>query len=203
VAGAAGVAAGVVAGFLLPWESAWLVAWIVAALAMVAVVWPRIVPMDAEATRRAARTEDPSRGAADVVLILAAVSSLVGAAITLTLSSSSKGTESSVLVAVAVAGIVASWAVVPTVFTLRYANLYYRAPVGGVNFHQEDNRAPTYTDFAYVAFTVAMTFQVSDTEINDSGTRATILRQSLLSYLFGAVIVAATINVVAGLFAGH
>jgi len=192
-----------VAGFLLPWESAWLVGWITAALALNAIVWPRIVPMDAEATRRSARSEDPSRGAADIVLILAAVSSLVGAAITLTLSSASKGTESSVLVGVAVAAIVASWSVVPTVFTLRYAHLYYRSPVGGVNFHQDDDRSPTYTDFAYVAFTVAMTFQVSDTEINDSGTRATILRQALLSYLFGAVIVAVTINVVAGLFAGH
>ena len=57
---------------------------------------------------------------------------------------------------------------------------------------------PDYLDFAYLAFTVGMTFQVSDTAVRDPAIRRTVLRQALISYLFGAVIIAATINVVAG-----
>ena len=90
-----------------------------------------------------------------------------------------------------------SWGVVHTTYALKYARLYYRGPNGGVDFH--DPVEPAYKDFAYLAFTVGMTFQVSDTEINAREIRATILKQALLSYLFGAVILAVTINLLAGL----
>jgi uncharacterized membrane protein len=58
---------------------------------------------------------------------------------------------------------------------------------------------PRYADFAYLAFTLGMTFQVSDTALTTREVRATALRHALLSYLFGAVIIATTINLVAGL----
>ena len=58
---------------------------------------------------------------------------------------------------------------------------------------------PRYVDFAYLAFTIGMTFQVSDTDLQTPAIRATALRHALLSYLFGAVIVATTVNLVAGL----
>lgn len=70
---------------------------------------------------------------------------------------------------------------VHTVFTLKYARLYYTGTDGGISF------------------TVGMTFQVSDTDVSDKGIRRTILRHMLLSYVFGAVIIAVTINLVAGL----
>ncbi len=44
-----------------------------------------------------------------------------------------------------------------------------------------------------------MTFQVSDTDIQDKKIRATILRHMWLSYLFRAFIGAITINLIAGL----
>jgi uncharacterized membrane protein len=44
-----------------------------------------------------------------------------------------------------------------------------------------------------------MTYQVSDTDLQSQAMRATALRHALISYLFGAVIIAATINLVAGL----
>jgi uncharacterized membrane protein len=66
-----------------------------------------------------------------------------------------------------------------------------------VNFNQDE--PPDYVDFAYLAFTIGMTFQVSDTDLQESAIRHTALRHALLSYLFGAVIVAGTINLVAGL----
>ena len=99
--------------------------------------------------------------------------------------------------ALAVVSVALSWSVVQTVFTSHYARLYYSAPVGGIDFNQE--APPRYSDFAYLAFTVGMTFQVSDTDLKTPAVRAAVLRQALLSYLLGAVILATAINLVAGL----
>jgi uncharacterized membrane protein len=96
-----------------------------------------------------------------------------------------------------VACVAASWGVLHTIFILRYALLYYAEPAGGIDFKQEPD--PTYRDFAYVGFTVGMTFQVSDTDIGKSTIRTTVLRHALLSFVFGAVILAVTINLLAGL----
>ncbi|MFF2772972.1 DUF1345 domain-containing protein, partial [Streptomyces bacillaris] len=79
--------------------------------------------------------------------------------------------------------------------------LYYNEPSGsgrhGIDFNEDV--APRYLDFAYLAFTVGMTFQVSDTDISSQRIRAAILRHMLLSYLFGAVIIATSVNLVASL----
>src|SRR4029450_6655518 len=97
----------------------------------------------------------------------------------------------------AVASVALSWTVVQTLFTLHYARLYYTHPAGGIDFNQE--APPRYAAFAYLAFTAGMTFQVSDPTLGSSALRAATLRQALLSYLLGAVILATTINLVAGL----
>ena len=78
--------------------------------------------------------------------------------------------------------------------------LYYTEPVGGIEL-QAGAPIPTYRDFAYVGFTVGMTFQVSDTDIGKGAIRTAVLRHALLSFIFGAVILAVTINLLAGLSA--
>jgi uncharacterized membrane protein len=85
---------------------------------------------------------------------------------------------------------------VHTVFALKYAQLYHSGPGGGIDFNQDE--PPRYSDFAYLAFTIGMTFQVSDTDLTSGAMRRLALRHSLLSYLFGAVILAMTINITAG-----
>ncbi len=103
-----------------------------------------------------------------------------------------------VAIGVGIGSVVLSWAVVHTVFTLRYAKLYYAESDGtGIDFNQPG--PPKYSDFAYLAFTIGMTFQVSDTDLQNTLIRATALRHSWLSYAFGAVIIATTINLIAGL----
>ena len=78
----------------------------------------------------------------------------------------------------------------------RYAHLYYG--VGG-SAASTSRVAPDYRDFAYLAFTVGMTYQVSDTAITDPVVGRTLLRHALLSYLFGTAIIASTISVLAAL----
>jgi uncharacterized membrane protein len=101
------------------------------------------------------------------------------------------------LTALGVFTVVASWTLVHSVYAIRYAHLYYTPPIGDIDFKTDEK--PDYQDFAYVAFTVGMTFQVSDTDIRGRAMRRAVLRHALLAYLFGAVILASMVNIVAGL----
>jgi uncharacterized membrane protein len=109
---------------------------------------------------------------------------------------SAEGGTKAAIIGLALAGVVLSWLLVHTLFTLRYATLYFRAN-NGVDFNKR--QPPRYADFAYLAFTIGMTFQVSDTSLTTDATRYTVLRQALLSYVLGTIVLATTINLVAGL----
>ena len=104
------------------------------------------------------------------------------------------------LIGVAVVTVVLSWTVVNTVYTLRYADLHFRSGKAGIAFGDPDGQEqPTYRDFAYVAFTIGMCYQVSDTTVRDPRIRGTVLSHAFLSYLFGVVIVGGSVNLLAGL----
>lgn len=193
----AGLVAGAVAGVFGPWQLAPLIGWDVMALSWVVMIWSVIWPMNAEQTAARAGHEDPTRPLADVLLIFAAVASLVAVGFVLVRARHTGGLTELLQVALAIASIVLSWALVHTSFTLRYARMYYTGPDGGISFNQTE--APAYADFAYLAFTLGMTFQVSDTKLETQEARRIALRHALVSYLFGTVIVAVTINLIAGL----
>jgi uncharacterized membrane protein len=193
----AGVCVGALTGIALPWALTPLVGWDAAALIYVCWTWRVVWKLDAGQTARHAEREDPTRAAADLILLTAAVVSLAAVGYVLIRASAAHGLAKGVHVGFGVASVISSWAVVHTVFALRYARIYYTGRDGGADFH--DDEPPCFSDFAYLAFTIGMTFQVSDTEMNSKAFRATVLRHSLLSYLFGTVIVALTINIVAGL----
>ena len=172
--------------------------WDAAALVYLAWMWWQVAPADAGRTAALAVREDASARVSDVVLLLAAVVSLAGVGDLILLGSASGDPVSrGPAIALAITSVVLSWALVHTIFMLRYARLYYVGGDGGIDFQQKE--PPRYLDFAYLAFTLGMTFQVSDTNLETSAIRATALRHALLSYLFGAVIIAVTINLVAGL----
>ena len=196
IAAAVGVAASGIAAVFFPWQATILVGWSSAATIYCARVWFVSSSMDARTTELHATSEDDSRVVADITLLAACVASLVAVGLALLKAAQTGGAAQAVFTGVAVLSVVMSWVLVHTVFTLRYGHLFYEHR-GGIDFHDESD--PTYRDFAYVAFTIGMTYQVSDTELNSRAIRSTALRQALLSYLFGAVIIAMTINVVAGL----
>ena len=195
LSGSVGLVVAAVAAFFAPWQVSSLVAWDTGAAIFCTWVWIAVRGADAATTQRIATREDDSRPAADLVLIAASVASLLGVGLALLQASDESGVARALTTAVAVATVVMSWLAVQTVFTLRYAHLYYLD--GGIDFHNE--KAPDYRDFAYVAFTLGMTYQVSDTDLTSKKIRTTALRHALLSYVFGIAVIAITINVVAGL----
>lgn len=179
-----------------PWQIAVIGGWDATAATFVAWVWLTIIPMDSVSTAAHATAEDASRATADLLLLGACVASLAGVGFVLVKAARSGGGARPLFILVAVLSAVLAWLVVHTVFTLRYAHLYYTGK-GGIDFPGTTH--PSYGDFAYVSLTIGMTFQVSDTNINSHAIRMTIVRHSLLSYVFGVAIIAMTINVVAGL----
>jgi uncharacterized membrane protein len=196
-AAAAGACAGVLAWLLGSWEIGTLAGWDVAAAVYVAWTLATIWRRDPASTARLALREDPGRTTADALLLVASVASILAVALVITAGSSGGSGARDLRAGLGVVSVALSWTVVQTVFTSHYARLYYGHPTGGIDFNQQ--APPRFSDFAYLAFTVGMTFQVSDTELQTSALRATALRHALLSYLFGAVILATTINLVAGL----
>jgi uncharacterized membrane protein len=191
---ALGALVGTVAAFLAPWQLAVLLGWDVAAAFYVGSVWASVGWFTPEETRDFATREDNGRVATSVLLLSASVVSLVGTAFDLTKAKEAHTSGRFLLTAVAVLTVALSWTLVQTVFALRYAHEYYTPPEGGIDF-KTDKEQPDYQDFGYVAFTVGMTFQVSDTDIQGRRTRRTVTRHALLAYLFGAVILAVVINV--------
>ncbi|MBY8874714.1 DUF1345 domain-containing protein [Micromonospora sp. PLK6-60] len=175
-----------------------LVGWDSAALSWLLLVWWRLWPLDADRTARLVVREDPNRPVRDALLLAACVASLVAVAVVLADARSvPDGPVRDAYGALGVLSVFLSWFVVHTVFAIRYARLYYSSEEGGVDFHQRAR--PCFVDFAYVAFTVGATFQVSDTDVSSSEIRRTVLRHAVLSYLFGAVVIAATVNLLASL----
>ena len=196
VALAVGVVVAVVASFFDVVHHAIIAGWAVACLVYVVWVWSTIWRMDAADTKSHATLEDPGRRTVDLVLIIAAIASVIAVVWVLVDARSLKGGAQIGVALLAIVSVALSWLLVHTLYTLRYARIYYRK-AGGVDFNQDE--PPQYSDFAYLAFTLGMTFQVSDTNISSTYVRRTILGHTLLSYVFGTVIVAATVNLVAGL----
>jgi uncharacterized membrane protein len=199
IAGAA-LALAVAAAIGASWTVTVLASWDAAAVVYLVHVWPIIASADEAATAYLAQNEEGSRRASEAILLGAGTASLVAVAFTLAQAGRDHHAARAALTILAVGSVALAWACVHTVYTLRYARLYFTPPVGGLGF--TDSEPPAYLDFAYVAFTIGMTFQVSDTDISRKTMRRSAIHHALLSYLFGAVILAIAISTVASLLGG-
>jgi uncharacterized membrane protein len=196
LATAAGLTSGAIAGFFLPWQAGILVWWVTMSSVIVGTVLHETWGRDAAATAALATREDDSRAASDLLLVTASVVSLGAVAFGLVKAGQEDGYARAGITVLIVLSVFLAWGVVQTVFTLRYARLYYGG-LRGIDFNEDD--PPDYRDFAYLAVTIGMTYQVSDTNLGAKQIRRTATRHALLSYLFGTVVVAVLINVVASL----
>lgn len=174
-----------------------LAGWDAAGIFFVASILLSVLRFDSTDAKTHATAENPGRAAADILLLVASIASIVGVILLIFQASTIEEPLKFIYITAALATIIVSWFVIHTTFMLTYAREYYAQPEGGIEFNSKEK--PTYYDFAYLAFTVGMTFQVSDTVIASPNVRRIVLRQALLSYIFGTLIIAATINFLAGL----
>jgi len=191
-----GIVVGAVVAFVVAWSSpvvAVLAGWATTAVLFVVATWFAVGPMDAEQTAAHAVREEPTRAGAHLVVLAAALVSLVGVMVVLLGPDNGRALPTIAVIA----SVIGSWAAIHTVFALRYARMYFGGTPGGIDFHQDED--PQYSDFAYVAVTIGMSFAISDTDLESSAFRRTALPHALLSYLFGTVIIALVVSLVGGL----
>ncbi|WP_280236743.1 DUF1345 domain-containing protein [Nocardia cyriacigeorgica] len=193
----AGIVIGALVGILTEWPLGVIAGVAAADTIFVVIGWFVLWPMDAEQTRANARREDFRPVIEELSVVTVASSGLIGIVVILVLGDTGAGEAAA---AVALGGVFMSWATLHLMYAARYAYLYYESPRGGIDFNSDEQ--PAYRDFFYFSYNLGMTYQVSDTDVSDRRIRAVALRHNLLSYAFGTVILATTINLVMGIATG-
>jgi uncharacterized membrane protein len=164
-------------------------------LLLLGLCWWVMWRSDAEATQARSSAEDPGRTLVWAVVSLASAFALFASAVLLRRARVVAPDESVGLIALCLASVALSWLLTHTMFSLRYAHLYYaRADdAGGLAFPGVE--PPDDLDFAYFAFTIGMCFQVSDVAITRRAIRRPVLIHSMLAFAYNTAIVALTLNV--------
>lgn len=191
-----------------------LVGWNVAVWLYLALAAWAMLRADASRVRRVAEAQAEGAATVLVMVIVAALVSLVGTVLELSAAKQPGAPSALPHVALALSTVVGSWLLLPTVFALNYASLYFRVPPGsGLRFADDDahsspefspkfspNFSPDFSDFLYFAFTIAVASQTADVAVGTRALRRWVLLQSVLSFVFNTAILAFTINVAASLF---
>lgn len=186
----------------------WMIGWLAYGAAHLGLAWVTILSSHPSEIRREVDGQDSNRIMISIFVIVASFVSLF--AILFLLYDAGKTASRSDLTVhliLSFSCIVCSWILVHTIFTLRYAHLYYNPTEDdrkgrdrqqrGLEFPHEEE--PDYLDFTYFSFVIGMTFQVSDVTISSRELRRLALVHALLSFAFNTLLVALTINVVSGL----
>ena len=179
-----------------------LVGWNVAVWLYLALAAWVMLRADASRVRRVAKAQAEGAATVLVMVIVAALVSLAGTVLELSAAKQPGAPSALHHVALALSTVVGSWLLLPTVFALNYASLYFRVPPGsGLRFPDDaPNFSPDFSDFLYFAFTIAVASQTADVTVSTRTLRRWVLLQSVLSFVFNTAILAFTINVAASLF---
>jgi uncharacterized membrane protein len=196
------------AAWVNPAHSQWwlrgLAGWDAASLTLVTLAWTIIMKADASQTRLRAGEDDPGRSVLFLIGVGSSLISLLAAGMVLRLVKTLPPHEEAFWTTLAFAAVVLSWTATHTAYTLRYANLYYRARAGRPAGECEclefpGGKDPADIDFAYFAFTVGMCFQVSDVVVATTLMRREVLVHAVLSFAYNTTIVALALNLAIGL----
>lgn len=181
-----------------------LVAWDIFCLIFLLLHWITFVTTRPQHIRQEAQTQDEGRIIVFFIALIATTAGLMAVTLLLLDKNTQAISSRAFPLTVAFAGLLLSWVLVHTIFTVRYAHLYYadhkkerNTEAGGLSFPGEEK--PGFLDFAYFSFVIGMTFQVSDVTITSGRLRRLVLFHSLLAFGFNTIIVALTVNVAAGL----
>ncbi len=175
------------------------IVWVSYALTILSLMWTTILTAHPRELPKLSRLQDSSRIMISGFVVSAAMASLFAVVALLDGMGRQNRPEHVTLAGLAVVG---AWGLVHTMFTLRYAHLYYgdnpkrTEPPGGLDFPHDPE--PDYLDFAYFSFVIGMTSQVSDVTISSKPMRRTALVHGVLSFGFNTIIIALTISGLSG-----
>ncbi|MEX0151570.1 DUF1345 domain-containing protein [Microbacterium sp. LMI1-1-1.1] len=191
-----GILVGLIPLFFGAPELALLIGWAVAATVFLTWAWLRAWPADPEKTQELAMHEDESRRLVDALIIAATFIGMVGVVLAL-IRSQQHDLVGALSALLAVVGVVAAWAVVNTIFAFKYARMYYIDDRHRFAFNQEED--PSYSDFAYAAFNIGMSYSSSSITQSSTPSRKIAFGHALLAYFYGTFAVAVAINLITSL----
>lgn len=180
-------------------QTRWLLAWDIGVLVWLVSTWSLILRTDAAATRARAESLDPSGYAIFLLVLSAAIASTAAIAYLVGSTKSAPAPQRLLHLGLSLAALVGAWLLIQTLFTFHYARGYYGGPLhdpAGLVF--PGGQPPDYLDFAYHAFVVGMTSQVSDVDVISRPMRRLTLLHGVLAFLFNLVVLALSVNIVAG-----
>ena len=185
------------------WQFRGLLGWCVGIAVYLFLAWWLCVGFDGERTRARAQAQDAPSGVLLLVLLLATAACVAAITVLMQQSRDLSGVEKALHVGLAVFALAVSWLFIQTIFTFHYAHLYYHeeklAEPDGPGLQFPGGQDPDYFDFLYYAFVVGMTSQVSDVQVTSREMRRLTLVHGVLSFGFNMLILALSINDVAGL----
>lgn len=200
---------GLVAGVtvtLLPspveWPVRGLMGWCAGAAVYLLLAWWLAEVFDSKSTRQRAQAQDEPSVVILGVMLLAMLACVTSITLMLQQVKELAGTERLLHIGLAMLALTLSWLFIHTIFAFRYAHRYYqeekrKKPDGpGLVFPNQPD--PDYFDFLYYSFVIGMTSQVSDVQVSSREMRRLTLAHSILAFAFNVLIVALTINVLAG-----
>jgi uncharacterized membrane protein len=193
----------ILVAFKLDLKSRIILGWDTFCLSMIVISWVLFFSTNQAELHDVVEEQDDGLKVIFMIVLVAVCVSLFGSLILL--NSKNESTFNKVFhTIVSLSPVLLSWLLLHTTFTIRYAHLYHDhnklntgSNVGGIVFPTKDH--PDYLDFAYFSFVIGMTFQVSDLQVSSRVIRRFVLMHSLISFVFNTIIVALTINTIAGL----
>lgn len=197
------MAVGLLVFFVLPhpWRvlTRALVGWNVAVALLIPLVFLNHRGLGARELRARYREDDASAPVILLLVVVAAILSVAGIVAFLPTLKSVPHPQKVAHVLLASLTILASWLLVPTIFTVHYADMFYSVDTGREPLQFPRTAEPVFWDFVYFSFTIAAACQTADVATTDTGIRRTVVVHSVISFLFNVAILGFAINVTAGL----
>ncbi|MFC3070724.1 DUF1345 domain-containing protein [Phenylobacterium soli] len=189
----------------LPAVTDFVVGWDLMCLAFMLSVTGAMIDHSPDDIRARAEREDEGRGLILGLVLVAAAASVAAIGAELGLAKTAHGVLKAADVTLVVGTVALSWLMVQLVFALHYAHEYYdenEACEGhdtkGLAF--PGGETPDYWDFIHFSIVVGVAAQTADIAFTSKGMRRIGTVHSLVAFVFNTVIVALTINLLAGLF---
>ncbi|EEA00662.1 protein of unknown function DUF1345 [Burkholderia sp. H160] len=199
-----GLVIGIIVAFLVPSHASpmarTLFGWDAAIWSYLLMIWVHMAQADEHRVRENAIRDDENAGVVLFVICVATVASI--AAIVLELASAKGAGAASVAWHYLLTGLtlIGAWFLIPTIFTLHYARLYYDTDARETALKFPDHHLlPNYWDFMYYSFTIAVASQTSDVVLRTREIRRATLAQSILSFYFNVAVLGLCVNIAAGL----
>jgi len=201
----AGIAVGLVVGLLIPGSPALrsIIGWdcaVIVLLAFVIVTAARATP---DSTRTGAEIVGFTRWLFLALMAAAAFFSMFAILALMPGAKAAGGVVTAMITLLAGITILLSWLLAHTVFAVHYAHEYLRDRAEnrppGLAF-PAGSSDPDYWDFLYFSFVIGMSCSVSDVEVLSPPWRRVVMAHGMLAFLFNAVVLGLSINLLAGFF---